>query len=117
MCLQKLAVCATLLLISVSTFQENIMPTLPKFELPFDLPRFELPRFDVPKFDLPKFDLPKVDLPDVELPSAEQVLAVLRDAAYAGTGLVVLTAERIAELQTKLIETLKTQLGQLATTR
>lgn len=84
------------------------MPTLPKLELPFDLPKMELP------FDLPKFDLPKVDLPDVDLPSAEQVLAVFRDAAYAGTGLVAVTAERVGELQAKLVEALKTQVTAIA---
>lgn len=105
------------------------MPTLPKFEFPtFEFPKFDLSNLDpskidwskieLPKFDLPKFDMPKVDLPDVDLPSPEQVLAVLRDAAYAGTGLVALTAERVAELQSalqaKFVEVLKAQLAQAA---
>src|SRR5688572_1730110 len=82
----------------------DIMPTLPKIELPFRLPTFDLPAFDLPRFDMPAFDLPEVDLP-----SADQVLGVLRDAAYAGTGLVALTAERIGELQATLFDIVKTQ--------
>lgn len=91
------------------------MPSLPKFELPsFEFPKVDFSKLDLPRVDLPKFEFPKVDLPDVDLPSGEQVLAVLRDAAYAGTGLVALTAERIAELQTRLVEVLKTQVAQAA---
>lgn len=72
------------------------------------LPAIDFPTIDLSKFNLP-FDLPKIDLPNVELPSAEQVIDFFRDAAFAGTGLMSLTAERIADLQKQLVEALKAQ--------
>jgi len=78
------------------------------FKLPFDLPKFDIPTIDLSKVELP-FELPKFELPNVDLPSAEQVIDFFRDAALAGTGLVSLTAERIADLQKALVEALKTQ--------
>jgi hypothetical protein len=80
------------------------MPTLPTFELPFKLP------FDLPKVDLTSFDLSNLDLPTIDLPSAEQVIGFFRDATLAGTGLVSLTAEKIAELQKQLVGALQAQL-------
>jgi hypothetical protein len=71
---------------------------------------FKLP--SLPSFELPTFELPRVELPTVELPGQEQVAAFLRDVAYAGTGLVVLTAERVAELQRQLVDTLKSAVEQ-----
>ncbi len=87
----------------IESMTEIKLPNLPKFELPFDLPKI-----DLPDFELPKFDLPTIDFGDFELPTQEQVVAFVRDVAYAGTGLVALTAERIAELQAQLVELLKT---------
>ncbi len=97
------------------------MPTLPIIDfptinLPFDLPKINLPTIDLSKvelprlpFDLPKFDFSTIDLPNVDLPTAEQVIDFFRDAAFAGTGLMSLTAERIADLRKQLVEVLKTQ--------
>jgi len=75
-------------------------------------PRFEMPDFKLPEFTLPSFDLPDVELPEVELPSAEQVAAFARDAAYAGVGLVVMTVERVRELNEQLLELFTTQLDE-----
>ena len=61
------------------------------------------------------FTFPKVELPNVELPTAEQVIDFFKDAALAGTGLVSLTAERIADLQKQLVETLRTQVEKVRT--
>ena len=66
---------------------------LTKIKLPFDLP------FDLPRIDLPSINVPTVDLGDVDVPSAEQIIEWFRDAVFAGTGLVALTAERVADLQ------------------
>src|SRR5829696_6223781 len=70
------------------------------------------PRFEMPDFKLPEFTLPSFDLPEVELPSAEQVAAFARDAAYAGVGLVVMTVERVRELNEQLLELFTTQLDE-----
>ena len=97
------------------------------FKLPFDLPKIDLPTIDLSKVELPElpFDLPKVDfsqlnlkglnfanveLPNIDLPTAEQVIDFFKDATLAGTGLVSLTAEKVAELQKQLVEALKTQI-------
>jgi hypothetical protein len=75
------------------------MPTMPK------LPTFELPTLP---FDLPSFDLPTLptcstsSLP--ELPTAEQVADAVRDAAYVGVGLAVMTAERAQAAGAKVAE-------------
>jgi hypothetical protein len=72
---------------------------LSKIKLPFALP------FDLPTIDLPSFDLPAVDLEAVDVPAAAAQLGEwFRDAFYAGTGLVALTAERLAELQKAIVE-------------
>jgi hypothetical protein len=70
------------------------------FQLPFELPTIELPSFEVPTFDLGAFDVP----------SAEQLIEWSRDAVYAGTGLVALTAERLAELQKQVVELVTSRL-------
>ena len=97
------------------------------FKLPFDLPKIDLPTIDLSKVELPElpFDLPKVDfskvdfsklnlanveLPNIDLPTAEQVIDFFKDATLAGSGLVSLTAEKVAELQKQLVEALKTQI-------
>jgi hypothetical protein len=96
------------------------MPTIPGFEmktidlskveLPFKLP-FDLPKVDVPTIDLSKVELPELpfDLPKVDLPTAEQIIDFFKDATLASTGLVSLTAEKLAELQKQLVEALKSQ--------
>ena len=63
-----------------------------------------------PRIDLPSINVPDVDLRDVDVPSAEQIIEWFRDAVYAGTGLVALTAERVADLQKQLVELVKAQL-------
>ena len=75
---------------------------LSKFKLPFDLPRVDLPPFNVPMVELPKLD--------ANVPSAEQVIEWFRDAVFAGTGLVALTAERVADLQKQFVERVKAPL-------
>jgi uncharacterized protein YjbI with pentapeptide repeats len=102
------------------------------FKLPFDLPKIDLPTIDLSKVELPDlpFDLPKVDfskvdfsklnlnglnlanveLPNIDLPTAEQVIDFFKDATLAGSGLVSLTAEKVAELQKQLVEALKAQI-------
>lgn len=84
----------------------------------YDVGMSNLPTINFPKFELPKFELPKLDLPDVDLPGPEQVLGAVRDAAYAGVGLVALTAERVGELQaafrsavTDAVDVVKEQVG------
>lgn len=81
---------------------------LSKIKLPFDLP-FQLPTIDLPSINVPDVDLPKIDL-DLDAPSAEQVIEWCRDAVFAGTGLVALTAERIADVQKQFVELVKVQL-------
>ena len=84
---------------------------LSKVELPFKLP-FDLPKIDVPTIDLSKVELPELpfDLPKVDLPTAEQIIDFFKDATLASTGLVSLTAEKVAELQKQLVDALKAQI-------
>ena len=81
---------------------------LSKVKLPFDLP-FQLPTIDLPSIDVPSVDLPKVGL-DIDVPDADQIIGWFRDAVFAGTGLVALTAERVADLQKQFVDLVKTQL-------
>ena len=81
---------------------------LSKVKLPFDLP-FQLPTIDLPSINVPNVDLPKVGL-DVDVPDADQIIEWFRDAVFAGTGLVALTAERVADLQKQFVDLVKTQL-------
>jgi hypothetical protein len=66
------------------------------FALPkLDLTRFEMPKFGMPKFEMPKFEMPRAQLPHLAMPRIEQdVVAVVRDAAYATIGLGVLAAQQ-----------------------
>ena len=73
-----------------------------------DLSRIKLP-FELP-FDLPTIDLPTFDLGNIDVPNAEQIIEWFRDAVYAGTGLVTLTAGRVAELQKQFVERVTAQL-------
>ena len=82
------------------------MPTidLSRIKLPFELP------FDLPTIDMPTFDLPRFDLGNIDVPNAEQIIEWFRDAVYAGTGVVTLTAGRVAELQKQIVERVTAQL-------
>lgn len=97
------------------------------FKLPFDLPKIDFPTIDLSKVELPElpFDLsqlnlkglnfanvemPNIDLPDIDWPTAEQVIDFFKDATLAGSGLVSLTAEKVAELQKQLVDALKAQI-------
>ena len=75
-----------------------------KVKLPFDLP-FQLPTIDLPSINVPNVDLPKIEL-DVD---ADQIIGWFRDAVFAGTGLVALAAERVADLQKQLVDRVTTQ--------
>jgi hypothetical protein len=76
---------------------------MPTVDFPtIDLSKIKLP-FELP-FDLPTIDLPSIDLPDVDVPGPEQIIGWFRDSVFAGTGLVALTAERVANLQKQFVE-------------
>jgi hypothetical protein len=99
------------LLAKVSSMRYVVL--MPKIDLPtIDLTKIKLP-FELP-FDLPRVDLPSITVPTVDLaadvPSADRVIEWFRDAVYAGTGLVALSAERLADLQKTALERVKTQL-------
>ena len=71
------------------------MPGLPGLDISkLDLSKVRLPKFDRPTVDLPKIDLPKIDLPGIDV---DRLGGAVRDAAYAGVGLVALTIEKAAE--------------------
>ena len=64
------------------------MPALPK--LPFDLP--SLPSLETVA------SLPSLPAwPRADVPSIDEVTAVVRDAAYIGVGVAVVTAERVRD--------------------
>lgn len=88
---------------------------MPNFEFPTITLPFDLPKIDLSKIDLPRLDLESVDFPSVDLPSSDQIIDFFRDATLAGTGLVSLTAERIAELQKQLVDMLKAQIDRTRT--
>jgi hypothetical protein len=66
------------------------MPNLPGL----DISRLDLSKVRLPTFDRPTVDLPKIDLPDIDV---DRLGGFVRDAAYAGVGLVALTIEKAAE--------------------
>ena len=74
-----------------------------------DLTAIKLP-FDLPRINLSAINVPAVDLSDVDVPTVEQIIEWLRDAVFAGTGLVALTAERVADVHKTVVELVKTQL-------
>ena len=58
------------------------------------------------KIELPKFEaLPKIELP--ELPGVEDVTGCARNAVYVGVGLAVTTVERLQELSTQFVDTVR----------
>lgn len=73
-----------------------------------DLTRFDLRQIDLRRFDLRRFDagqLPSFDLPHFEVPAeATRVAEFARDAAYAGVGAVVVTADKAAARVRKLVD-------------
>jgi hypothetical protein len=76
---------------------------MPTIDFPtIDLSKIKLP-FELP-FDLPTIDLPSIDLPDVDVPGPEQIIGWFRDSVFASTGLVALTADRVADLQKQFVE-------------
>ena len=96
---------------------------LGKFEMPkFEMPKLEMPKFDLPKVDLPKFDFPKFEMPKFEMPKVPQVdmpadferaAGLARDAAYAGVGAVVITAQKVDERRRELTDQVTTQVRKL----
>jgi hypothetical protein len=76
-------------------------------------PKFDMPTFDIPTFEMPKFEMPTFDMPTFDMPTPETVLGAMRDAAYAGTGMVAVTAEKLVELQSQVLEVLKEQLARV----
>jgi hypothetical protein len=77
------------------------------------MPTIDIPTIDLSKIRLPfefPFDLPTFDLGAIDVPNAERVIDWFRDAVYAGTGLVALTAERVAEVQKQFVERVGEQL-------
>ena len=78
----------------------------------FDLTKIELGRFDVRNIDLPKFDMP--ELPEFDLPvEFDRVAGLARDTAYAGVGVVVITAQKIDERRRGLTDQVTTQVRKL----
>ncbi|MET0145969.1 MAG: hypothetical protein ABW328_14485 [Ilumatobacteraceae bacterium] len=80
------------------------IPTLD--DLPFGRPSFTMPSFSMPSVNIPNFEMPAFEMPAVDLPSAERVLGAVRDTAYVGVGLLVMTAERLQALQQQVVERL-----------
>lgn len=79
-----------------------------------DLGRFDVRNFDLPKFDLPKFDLPEFDLPEIDLPvDVDRVAGLARDAAYAGVGVAVITAQKVDDRRRELTDQVTTQVRKL----
>lgn len=70
-----------------------------------DLTRLDVRKMDLPKFEMPNVEMPKFDLPSVELPAdIERVAGFARDAAYAGVGVVVVTAQKLDEQRRELTD-------------
>ena len=69
-------------------------------------PAFQLPTIDLSSLDLGKLDPRNIDLPYVDLPTAERLIDLAKNATLAGSGLVSLAAERIAEVQKRVLDIL-----------
>jgi hypothetical protein len=63
----------------------------------------------MPNINLPTIDLSKIK-PGVDLPDTEQIIEWARDGVFAGVGLVALTAERVTELQKRVVEAIGARL-------
>ena len=78
------------------------VPNLPKIDLSkLDVSKLDLSKLDVSKLDLSKLDLSKLDLtairqslPDLPSVDTDQVVEVLRDAAYITIGFGVITVQQ-----------------------
>jgi uncharacterized sporulation protein YeaH/YhbH (DUF444 family) len=59
------------------------------------LPQLDLTKLDLTKLDLTKLDLTKLDLPGLDARTRDQVVGVLRDAAYVVIGAGVLGVQQL----------------------
>jgi hypothetical protein len=95
---------------------------LPKLDLTkFDVSKLDprkidLSKFDPRKIDLAKFDVAKIDVPTVDLPGVDvdRLGDLARDAAYAGIGLIAVTAEKVAERRREIQTEMTARARQLA---
>ncbi len=82
----------------------------------FDPTRIDLTRFDVRNIELPTVELPKVELPklpEIDLP-VDRVAGLARNAAYAGVGAVMITAQKADERRRELTDQVSTQVRKVA---
>ena len=82
-----------------------------------DLSRIDPTRIDLTRFDLRNIEMPRFEMPD-EMPeidvSVDRVAGFARDAAYAGVGAVVITAQKATERRRELTDQVTTQVRKLA---
>lgn len=82
-----------------------------------DPTRIDLTRFDLRNIEMPRLEMPNVEMPDVEMPeidvSVDRVAGFARDAAYAGVGAVVITAQKATERRRELTDQVTTQVRKL----
>jgi hypothetical protein len=77
-----------------------------------DLTKIDLSRLDVRNIDLPRFDLPK--MPEIDLPvDVKRVADLARDAAYAGVGAVVISAQKVEERRREMADQVSAQVRKL----
>lgn len=75
-----------------------------------DLTNLDLSKLDPRNMDLPTFDLPNFELPEFELPKfdvatdVDKLANLMRDAAYAGVGAVVVAAQKADEQRRELTD-------------
>jgi len=86
-----------------------------------DLGRFDVRRIEFPSVEMPDVEMPRLpDMPDFEMPQlpaidvpVDRVAGLARDAAYAGVGVVVITAQRADERRRELTDQVTTRVRQL----
>jgi len=78
----------------------------------FDLRNIEMPRFEMPDIEMPRFEMPD-EMPEIDV-SVDRVAGFARDAAYAGVGAVVITAQKATERRRELTDQVTTQVRKLA---
>jgi hypothetical protein len=81
------------------------MARLPRLS---DLASFDFSQLDFSQLDLSKLDLPKLDLAGVPTIDTDQVVGVLRDAAYVAVGFGVLTVQQAQVRRRELMQRLRT---------
>lgn len=82
-----------------------------------DFARFDVRNMDLPTFEMPTFEMPNIEMPTFEMPEIpadfDRIVDFARDAAYAGVGAAVVTAQKLDEQRREMADQVTTQVRKL----